>query len=166
VRFRLEQHLAVSPDAAARAFADPAFYETVGTLPNLAPAEVLSHRAEGDVHTLRIRYRFVGQLSSAVRAVVDPARLTWVEESVHDVARRRTRFTLRADHYADRFDAGGTYEFDAARDPESTIRIAEGSVTIRFPLVGGRVEAAIVSGLRDHLDAEVGAVEAFAAGQS
>jgi hypothetical protein len=111
---------------------------------------------------LRVRYRFVGHLSSAVRAAVDPAKLSWVEESEHDLARSTVRFRMRADHYADRFDASGRCEC-VPDGPAATRRHGSGELTIRFPLVGRRVEEAIVSGLRDHLASEPPLVEAFLA---
>ena len=57
-------------------------------LPKLGPPEVLERTVDGDVVRLQIRYRFVGDLSPAVTAVLDPAKLTWVEHSTHDLGRR------------------------------------------------------------------------------
>jgi hypothetical protein len=159
VRFQFEQLITAAPDAVAVAFANPAFYETLGDLPNLATPEVLFHQAEGDRAVLRVRYRFTGSLSSAARAVLDPSRLSWVEESRHDLAAREVTFTMTADHYADRFDAGGRYRFVPAGG--CTQRLAEGEVKVRLPLVGGRVEAAIVSGMKEHLSDETALVERF-----
>ena len=43
--------------------------------------DVLDQRVDGDLVRQRIRYAFVGDLSPAVTAVVDPDKLTWVEQS-------------------------------------------------------------------------------------
>jgi hypothetical protein len=67
-----------------------------------------------------------------------------------------------ADHYADRFKSSGTYRFDPAGD-EVTTRNCTGDIEIRMPLVGRRVENAIISGLREHLDAEVDLVQRWIA---
>jgi hypothetical protein len=161
VRFQLEQRIAGAPDEVAAAFADPGFYETLAGLPNLGQPEVLA-RAEKDGHVeMRVRYRFSGELSSAVRAVVDPAKLTWVEVADHDLAARQVRFRMDADHYADRFRCSGTYGFEA--DGGGTRRVCRGDIEIRMPLVGRRVEKAIVSGLEEHLHDEVALVEAWLA---
>ena len=52
--------------------------------------------------------RFVGELSSAVTAVVDPAKLTWVDEATFDFAAHTGRHEILPDHYPDRLSA--TYD--------------------------------------------------------
>lgn len=161
MRFALEHHYRAEADAVARAYADPALYARLGAGSVLAPPEVLDRRDEGDDVVLRIRYRFVGDLSAAVRAVLDPDRLTWVDESTHDLAARTVAFRLVADHYADRFSCTGTYRFEA--DGAGTVRRTEAGLLVRAPLVGGRVERVLVGDLSAHLAAEVAGVEAFLA---
>ena len=111
---------------------------------------------------MRVRYRFTGQLSAAVRAAIDPQKLSWVEEADHDLAAHRVTFRMIADHYADRFKSSGTYRFDPAGDTATT-RNCTGDIEIRMPLVGRRVENAIISGLQDHLGSEVALVEQWIA---
>jgi hypothetical protein len=159
VHFELEQRIAGAPGEVAAAFADPRYYETLGELPKLGTPEVVSHRVDGDVVSLEVRYRFTGDLNSAVKAVIDPRKLTWVERSTHDLAARQVTFELVPDHYPDRLKARGGYRFDQAGD--GTVRYASGDLKVRAPLVAGAVESAIVSGLREHLEAEAGHVERF-----
>ena len=104
----------------------------------------------------RIRYAFAGELSPAVTAVVDPARLTWVEESATDRRTHHTTFTIVPDHYGSRLRCSGTFSLAEAPGGAS-VRTAEGELKVSFPLVGGKVERAIVSGLEEHaeLEAEV-----------
>ena len=68
---------------------------------------MLSREVDGDQVVLRIRYLFSGDLSSAVTAVLDPKKLTWVDESLHDLVRHVVRFELQPDHYADRLALPG-----------------------------------------------------------
>lgn len=161
-QFSLVQRFAAAPDDVARAFVEPGFYVTLAELANLGEPEVLSREVDGDQVRLRVRYRFTGALSPAARAVLDPSRLTWVEESHHDLATRHVRFRLVADHYADRFRGAGDYRFRP--DGGGTIREATGEIEVRTPLVGRRVERAIVSGLEDHLEDEVAIVDRWVAG--
>jgi hypothetical protein len=161
-RFSLLQRFAASPDDVARAFVEPGFYALLDTLPNLGEPAVLAREVVDDHVRLRIRYRFTGSLSSAARAVLDPSRLTWVEESDHDLAGRRTTFRLVADHYADRLRCSGEYRFRA--DGAGTIREATGEIQVRTPLVGGRVERALISGIQAHLEDEVAVVERWLSG--
>jgi hypothetical protein len=162
VRFQLEQRINGPVEAVAEAFVDPAYYELLDALPNLARPELLGREAKGPVVRMRVRYRFTGHLSAAVRAAIDPQKLSWVEEADHDVAAHRVTFRMIADHYADRFRCAGTYRFEPVGDA-ATIRNCTGDIEIRMPLVGRRVENAIVSGVREHLDAEVELVERFIA---
>jgi len=46
-------------------------------------------------------------------------------------------------------------------DDGGTRRVIEGDLRVHFPLVGGKVERAIVSGLRAHASAEARVVQAW-----
>ena len=162
MRFQLQQHIDAPVDDVVAAFVDPGFYESLEALPNLAQPELLSREEKGTMVRMRVRYRFTGHLSSAVKAAIDPKRLTWVEEADHDLAGRRVSFRMIADHYADRFKSSGAYQFSAFGD--TTSRDCTGDVTIRMPLVGHRVENAIISGLREHVESEAELVERWIAG--
>ncbi|MEY2571377.1 MAG: hypothetical protein QOE63_1727 [Acidimicrobiaceae bacterium] len=161
MHFSVDQQIAADPGAVCAAFADAALYELLGELPKLGRPEVLDREQEGDVVSLRIRYAFNGELNAAARAAIDPAKLTWVEESTHDLAARTVVFRLVPDHYRDRFSCSGSYRF--APSGAGTVRHAEGDLKVKAMLVGRLVEEAIVSGLREHLDDEVPMVERFIA---
>ncbi len=163
MQFELEQRIAAAPDAVAAAYADPAFYDTLIGLPELDRPEVLSHESDGEQVKLRIRYRLIRELSPAVRAIVDERKLSWVEVSTHDLRRREVTFRMDPDNYADRFRASGSYRFDASDDGTGTSRHSTGELTIRMPIVGRRVEQAIVDGLQAHLHAEAPLVEQWVA---
>lgn len=159
MRFTIDQRFHAAPDAVARAYADPTLYLAFQDLPKMSRPEVLAYDVGSDEVRLQIRYRFSGELSSAARAVLDPARLTWVEHARHDLANRTTTFTMVPDHYADRFTCAGSYRFEASDG--GTRRHCEGEIKVRALLVGGAVENAIVSGLREHLDDEVPVVDTY-----
>jgi hypothetical protein len=160
VHFAIEQRIEGLPGAVASVFVDEGFYVSLDALPKLGRPEVLSREVHDTIVHMRVRYRFTGELSSAVRAVVDPHKLTWVEETDHDLAARNVSFRMIADHYADRFRADGHYRFEPS-GATATIRRCEGDLEVRMRLVGHRVEQAIVSGLREHLNTEVDFVEAW-----
>jgi hypothetical protein len=96
--------------------------------------------------------RFSGQLSSAVTAVVDPGKLTWVDDATFVLAARGARHEILPDHYRDRLSS--QYDDVLHDDAGSTRRVLTGTLKVRAPLVGGRVEKAIVSGLREYVEAE------------
>lgn len=164
MRFTIEQRFAADVDAVARAYADPDLYLALDGLPKLTAPEVVHHAIEAGVVALQVRYRFGGELSSAARAVIDPARLTWVEHSTHDLSRREVRFQMVPDHYRDRFRCEGTYRFEA--DGDGCRRHGATDLRVKALLVAGAVEGAIVSGLREHLSDEVPVVERFLADQA
>lgn len=159
MRFTVDQDLDGAPHDVARAYADPDLYLAFADLPKMSRPEVVAHEASDAQVRLKIRYRFSGHLSSAAQAVLDPARLTWVEDAVHDLESLTTTFRMIPDHYGDRFTCSGSYRFEP--DGTGTRRHCEGQIKVRALLVGGAVENAIVSGLREHLAAEVAVVEAF-----
>ncbi len=165
MRFELVQRFSAPPDEVARAFTDPALYDALAELPKLGAPEMLDRSTAGGIIRLRVRYRFTGDLSSAVKAVIDPAKLTWVDVSEHDLARRTVTFTMVPDHYADRFRAGGAYRFEVApAGANGTIRTTTGEIKVKALVVAGTVERAIVSGLREHQGAEVAIVDRWLSG--
>ena len=159
MRFELRQTFAQPPTTVDRAYADPELYPTLVGLPKLGDIEVLSHETDEQQARLAIRFAFTGDLPPAVTAVVDPRRLTWVQQSVHDLARGITTFRLVPDHYPDRLSASGSATVAAAGD--GTRRVVAGELKVRAPLVAGRVEQAIVSGLGEYLEAEAPAVDRY-----
>jgi hypothetical protein len=162
MRFTVEQRYRAGADAVAAAYADPALYEALPATEKLARPEVVHHEVTGDRVVLEVRYRFQGDLSSAVRAVLDPARLTWVERTTHDLAARTTTFQLLPDHYPDRLESRGRLRVEPQEDGGSR-RAGDGELKVRAPLVGGSVERTLVADLRRHLEAEAGSVDAYLA---
>lgn len=161
MRFELQQSFDAEPDAVTEAYADPDLYRTLVGLPKLGDIVVLGHDVDGSKVHLRARFAFTGDLPAAVTAVVDPARLTWVQESDHDLSTGVTTFRLVPDHYADRLQASGTFRVAAGRRGTGSTRTVDATLKVRAPLVAGRVEQAIVSGLAEYLQAEAPAVDAY-----
>ena len=94
--------------------------------------------------------------------MVDPGKLTWVEHSTHDLVRRSVTYRLAPDHYPDRLQSSGTCTISDDGDA-GTLRTVHGRLKVRALVVGGAVERAIVSGLREYLTAKTDAVDAFVA---
>jgi Protein of unknown function (DUF2505) len=160
VDFTVDQVFAIAGDDVAEAYASPGLYPRLSGLPKLDTPEVLDHRVEGTTVHLDIRYRFVGELSPAVTAIIDPRRLTWVEHSVHDLTARRIAYRLAPDHYPDRLRSSGSCVI-TDRTNGGSVRTVTGSVQVKALIVGSAVERAIVSGLREHLAGEIPLVEQF-----
>lgn len=156
--FAIEQTYAAAPDAVARAYATAELYARLDGLGKLGGPEVLDRQVDGSVVRLAVRYRFVGHLAPAVTAVLDPARLTWVEHTTHDLAERTVSFRLVPDHYRDRLTSNARGVVVPGRRSGS-VRSITGTLKVRAVLVASTVERAIVSGLREHLAAEAPVVD-------
>lgn len=152
MEFVLEQRLDAAPLAVLDVLLDREFLAARAALPKLAAAEVLELSRDDESARVRVRMQFTGQLSSAVTAVVDPSKLTWVDDATFVLATLGARHEIRPDHYADRLTCA--YDDMLHEESGSTRRALTGDVKIRAFLVGGRVEEAIVSGLREHAAAE------------
>jgi len=139
------------------AFTDPAFLATLDELDKIGAPEILEQTDDGTARRQRIRYRFDGELSSMALAAVDPTKLTWVDAHVYEPERRRASFSIEPDHYVDRFEASGREQFLPVS--EGTAWHIEVELKVRWPVVGGLVEKAIASGLRDTLAAEAALLE-------
>lgn len=138
-------------------YSDPAFYATLQGLPKISAPEVLSHETEGTRVRLRIRYRFTADLPTAATVVIDPKKLTWVDDTTYDLDEMVAVTALLPDHYPDRLVASARSPFEATSgEKPGTRRQIDGTLQVRMPFVGGEVERAIVSGLREHLGDEEG----------
>lgn len=155
MRFSVEQRVPFPLVDVEEALVDPAFLARLAELPELGAPELLDQRRDGEEVHQRVRYRFAGALSPAVMAVVDPAKLTWVEETVYDRRAHTGDHQVLPDHYANRLKASFTTRLEPAGN--GTRREVDGVVRVSFPLVAGRVEKAIVGGLTEHahLESEV-----------
>jgi len=158
MKFTVVQRYRSDAASVQRAYADPELYPRLLGLPRLGGIEVLGHRSTGSEADLRVRFRFTGDLPAAATAVVDPNRLTWVQESHHDLDGATTSFRLLPDHYADRLQASGRYRVTALPAGGST-RELTGTLKVRALLVAARVEESIVAGLREYLEAEAPVVD-------
>jgi hypothetical protein len=165
MRFELVQHLHGTIEAVEAALLDPGFLESLGTLPKLGRPELIERRDMGDRVFQRVRYDFEGDLSSTVKAVIDPRKLSWVEESTHDRTTHRTTIEIVPDHYGSMFECSGITRLTPDEVPGTTVRTATGDVFVRVPIVGGRAETAIISGLREHAELEAVALDRWVAAQ-
>ena len=150
--FVIEQRLAGPPAQVQDALLDPAFVAARVELPKLGDAELLGLDRDTTSARLRVRLRFTGQLTPAVTAVVDAGRLTWVDVASFELGAFRAEHRIEPDHYANRLSCAYSSELEAV--DTGTLRTLRGSLKVRMLLVGGKVEGAIVSGLREHAAAE------------
>ena len=152
MKFRIDQRIPAPLAAVEATLLDRDFIAATAELPKLGSPEVLENARDGDRAHQRIRYRFTAQLSGAVTRLVDPGKLTWVDDARYDLTAHTSRHRIVPDNYGDRLQA--SYDVSLESLGDSTRRLVTGELTVHVPLVGGRVERAIVDGLEEHANAE------------
>jgi hypothetical protein len=152
VKFAVRQAVAAPPARTMAAYGSPAFYEGRPRRDDIEVREVVHHEAAADRILLQVRFAFTGSLSPAVRAVVDPAKMSWITRTEILLAENRSNWVVLPDHYPDRLSAAGTYRFPEGDDgPGSTDVEVQGDLRVRVPLVGRSVERVIVGDLRAYI---------------
>lgn len=148
MQFRVEQRFSAPLPAVEAALVDPDFLAVLARLPALGRPELLHREELGPLVRVEVRYAFVGRLSPAVTAVVDPDKLTWVDAGVLDRTTHRSEHRIIPDSYRTRLTCA--YDTQLREAGGEVVRVAEGELRVHFPLVGGKAERAIVSGMADH----------------
>lgn len=162
MKFEIIQDLAASVADVDRALVDPAFLVRMAELPKLGSAEVVEQHRDGDVVHQDVRFLFQAELSRSVTRVVDPALMTWIERSVCDLAAHETRCEIIPDHYGGLLS--GRYSAVIVAQGSRSRRTITGELKVKMPLVGGKVEGAIVGGLKENAAAQVPLLDDFIAG--
>lgn len=155
------QSIDAAAEAAIRVFADPRFYLSRESSEAISAVELVDHAADADRVQLRIRFAFTGDLNAAARAILDPAKLTWVQATEHDLATGRVVFAIEPDNYSDRLRCRGRYRIDPDGD-ERCRRVVATELHVRAALVGGQVERVLMDGLRSELVSQALAVPDYA----
>jgi hypothetical protein len=163
--FRLEQLFDAGPGEVEAAFLDPGIFAALSDLPNVGRPELVDQLAEGDAVRQRVRYRFTGHLAPGAAKVVDPRKLSWVQETTAWPGSLEAAFEIHPDHYADRLSCAGVVTIEPVDGGSRTCRTTLGTLKVRFALVGGRVERAIVDGLKEAAAAEACAVQEWLDGR-
>ncbi|MEA2703544.1 MAG: hypothetical protein QOD63_1489 [Actinomycetota bacterium] len=145
MHFRLEQRFDAPLEAVESAFVDPDLLAHLSGIAELGHPELIDQAVAGDTVRQRVKYRFTGDLTPAIAAVLDRDRLTWVEESELDRRTHCQTFRIVPDFYGERLRCSGTVTLGKAHG--GTVRLAEADLEVRFPFVGQTVARTIVAGL-------------------
>jgi hypothetical protein len=159
VDFTLRQEFAAPVDTVEGALVNPELLTRMAELPKLGSAEVVRNERDGDIVKLQVRYLFQADLSASVTRVVDPSKLTWIEDSTVDLGAHHTTCLLRPDNYANLLEGG--YEATIAAAGAGCVRTVTGHIKVHVPLLGSKVERAIVGGLSENSDAQTLLISEF-----
>jgi hypothetical protein len=148
VKFELVQRWEAMPTDVFEVYLDPTFYAELDGVGVIGDPQVVSHEVLDTQVEMQVRFRFTGDVPSAAAKIVRPDRLTWIEDTVFEPTALRSRSTIIPDYYPDRLQCTATSRFEQVAG--ECVRTITGDLKVRVLLVGGQVERAIVSGMRDH----------------
>ena len=137
MRFEISQRFGAPAEEVIGLYCDPAFYPLLDGVGQIGAPEVLDRQVDGPRVTMRVRFRFTGDLPSAALAIVRPERLTWVEHTAFDTDAGTSTTSIAPDHYPDRLQASARSTFTDTAD--GCRRAVVGELNVHALLVGGQV---------------------------
>lgn len=145
VDFDIEHHLDAPPEAIAELLLDESFQASLEDLEGLAERRVLSQaEVDGRVER-RTHYVLDIQISGAARAFLGDADPAWIEVALWHPDTFTWEWSIEPEVARDLLDAEGTTRIEPTS--QGAARRVAGSVKVRVPLYGSRVEGWIVDGL-------------------
>ena len=150
--FTVTQSLHAPVASVLEVYADPGFFTSLEPNDGLSTPELLDHQRNGDTVELSLRFHYLGDIPAAARRFVDRDRLSWVEHTSLSLATARSTSTITPDNYPKLLASRAVAAFAASGS--GTTRTVRGRVTVRVPVVAGRVEQVIVDGINDYLAEE------------
>jgi Protein of unknown function (DUF2505) len=153
VDFEVEHLFPVPVDDVARALLDKAFQESLSDIGALESRTLLSQEKRPDGSVVReIRCVLDLDVKGPARKFVGDGDPAWVEEAVWDPETRTWRWQIHPEIGGDLLEAHG--EISIAPHGDDTVRRVVGSVKVRVPFYGGKVEGWVVEGIEQAYDEE------------
>jgi hypothetical protein len=151
--FRIQHEFDAAPEDVAAALLDRSYQDSLGDLGPLSHRRVLeqSESSDGRVHRRTLSVLGI-ELPGAAKRVLGGSDPAWVEKAVWLPDRHRWEWTIEPKVAPEMLSAFGAIDLEGGRD--ETRRIVTGSVLVRVPFLGGRVESWIVEGLSATYDEE------------
>ena len=146
VDFEISHEFEASAEEVAEALLDENFQDSLHDLGSLELREVLDQQERKDGTVLR-RTRCVldVQITGAAQKFLGDQRPSWVEEAIWDPAGLTWTWTIVPEVAAELLDARGTISIED--DGEAAVRTVTGTVKVKVPLYGSKVEGWIVNGI-------------------
>ncbi|HOT79634.1 MAG TPA: hypothetical protein PKY13_06575, partial [Microthrixaceae bacterium] len=111
MKFDVKQQFDADAAAVIGCYSSSEMYEQLPEFGKISRPDLLERTASGDTVKIRLRYKFTADLPTAALAIIDPDRLTWVEETTYDLAGLTSRLKLLPDHYASKLEASASARF-------------------------------------------------------
>jgi Protein of unknown function (DUF2505) len=159
MKFTIVQEFEATVADLCAALVDPGYLAQLGKLPGIGTPTTEAREVDGSIVRYEMRFSFNGNLPGAVTRVIDPKKLTWLEKTTVDTEAATAMFAMVPDHYQTFFRCTGSWTVTAGKKTGGksiATRTISGDLKVSAPVpfVGGQVERAIVSGLKERLAKE------------
>jgi hypothetical protein len=155
VKFGFEQRWTTSVEKVLDLYTSEDFWASLHGLSKFDPPEILEITTRGDTATTRLRYRLDVDLPREAARFIDPDDVSWVQMTTWNLPDATGDVVFLPDQGQALLKAEATTE--VVDDGGEVVRRIRGDLRVRIPLLGRRVENAIVEGIGDYLEEEAGA---------
>ena len=160
--FSVSHHLTQPPAEVAAALLDEGFQRSLSDIESLKERTLESQKEEADGRVVR-RTRCVLdiQITGAARRFIGDGEPAWIEESTWHPDQSEWRWVVIPEVGGSMLEAQGRVRI--APDGDGTERLVSGTVKVKVPLYGGKVEGWIVDGIEHAYAEEAERLEAWLA---
>ena len=161
VKFGFEQRWTAPVDDIMATYLDERFWNGLDGFSKMAPPELLDLDRDNAKGTalVRLRYKVDADLPAQAARFIDPNDVAWVQETEWDLSARTAAVRFLPVQAASLIRA--TADIVVKTDGDDTVRELRGEFKVRIPLVGSKVEKAVVGDIGTNLDEEADAVARF-----
>jgi Protein of unknown function (DUF2505) len=152
VKFELRHHFQAPIALVTDAILDRHYQESLDGIGPLKSRTLLSQDPVDGVVVRKVRCVLDASFTGPAKAILGNSDPAWIEESTWAPDRMEWKWTIVPEVAASILSAHGVVALSP--DGEGTSRKVAGDVTVTFPLIGGRVERAIVDGVTKVYDEE------------
>lgn len=153
MKFELVHYFDVDVEMFEEITSDPDMEKELLKLPNLATRELIKEvDKNGRLHR-EVRYIANGFIPLAIRHVIKPKMLTWMEISTFDKKKHLTEWHIEPFYFKDVIDCRGNY----ACHPDGKNgcrREIHGQLNISIPVIGNIAENYIITELKKNFEKE------------
>jgi hypothetical protein len=152
MEFEVAHEFEAGVEEVAAAILDLDFQASLADVGSLADRHVLSQNEEDGRVVRRTRCLLDIDISGPAKRFVGDGDPAWVEVAVWDPERLTWDWHVEPEMASELLEASGSMELKPSE--HGTIRVVLGTVKVRVPLYGGRVEGWIIDGLERAYDEE------------
>jgi hypothetical protein len=146
VDFEISHEFDASAEEVVEALLDEAFQDSLHDLGSLEVREVLDqHERKDGTMMRRTRCVLDIEITGPARKFLGEQQPAWIEEAIYDPDTLTWTWKILPEVAGELLDAKGMIAVED--DGEATIRTVSGSVKVKVPLYGSKVESWIVGGI-------------------